>query len=249
VEIVPADFSKGADVSTAKEGKQQEHLKALSEISEAITSETYLDDILRLVVVVTAKVMGSNICALMLLNEETQVLEIRATQSVSKDYLSKPAIRLGEGISGKAAADNKPIIVWDVKEDPRYANKDVAVKENLCSLMSMPMSTKGRMLGVINCYTSVPHEFSKEEETILATVANQAALAIENTDLVMKAKLMEEELEARKVVERAKDILMKERSISGYEAFQALRRKSMDTRKPIREIAEAVILTSEIGKE
>jgi two-component system, response regulator PdtaR len=236
-------------MSAVKDEKRREHLEALSEISEAITSETYLDDILRLIVVVTAKVMGSNICALMLLNEETRVLEIRATQSVSKNYLSKPAVRLGDGISGRAAAENRPIAVWDVKEDPRYANKEVAVKENLCSLMSMPMSVKGRVLGVINCYTSVPHEFSKEEETILATVANQAALAIENTDLVMKAKLMEEELETRKVVERAKDILMKERSISGYEAFQSMRRKSMDTRRPIREIAEAIILASEVGKE
>jgi signal transduction protein with GAF and PtsI domain len=236
-------------VSTAQDGRQREHLAALSEISEAITSETYLDDILRLIAVVTAKVMGSNICALMLLNEESRVLEIRATQAVSKDYLGKPPVRYGEGISGRAAAENTPIAVWDVKEDPRYTNKEIAVQENLCSLLSMPMSVKGRVVGVINCYTSVPHEFSKEEKTILATVANQAALAIENTDLVMKAKLMEEELETRKLVERAKDILMKERSMSGYEAFQSMRRKSMDTRRPIREIAEAVILASEVGKE
>jgi AmiR/NasT family two-component response regulator len=111
----------------------------------------------------------------------------------------------------------------------------------------MPMSVKGRVLGVINCYTSVPHEFTREEQTILGTVANQAAMAIENTDLVIKAQLMEEELVTRKLVERAKDILMEERGISGYEAFQAMRRKSMDTRRPIREIAEAIILAHEVG--
>lgn len=226
---------------------RREHLEALSEISQAITSETYLDDILRLIVVVTAKVMSSNICSLMLLNQETGELEIRATQAVSEAYLKKPPVLIGVGLSGIAARDNMPVDCWDVKEEARYVNKDVATKENLCSLLCMPMSVKGRVLGVINCYTSVPHEFTREEKTILATVANQAAMAIENTDLVMKSKLMEEELETRKLVERAKDILMDERGISGYEAFQGMRRKSMDTRRPIREIAEAVILAHEIG--
>lgn len=224
-------------------------IEALSEISQAITSDTYLDDILRLIVVVTAKVMGSNICSLMLLNNDSGWLEIRATQAVSELYLKKPPVRLGEGVSGRAAKENRPIIVFDVKQDPAYVNKEVAVKENLCSLLSMPMSVKGRILGVINCYTSLPHEFSEEEKTILATVANQAAMAIENTQLLMQAKLMEEELETRKMIERAKDILMEEKGIGGYEAFQAMRRKSMDTRRPIREIAEAVILASEVTRQ
>ena len=228
--------------------QSKKHLEALSEISEAITSTTYLDDILRLVVVVTAKVMDSNICSLMLLNEQTGELEIRATQAVSEAYLEKPPVRLGEGISGLAAQENRAVDCWDVKEDNRYVNKDVAVKENLCSLLSMPMSVKGKVLGVINCYTSVPHEFTREEKTILSTVANQAAMAIENTDLVMKSKLIQEELEARKLVERAKDILMEQREISGYEAFTAIQRKSMDSRRPIREIAEAIILADDVGK-
>lgn len=228
---------------------RKKHLEAISEISEAITSETYLDDILRLIVIVTAKVMDSNICSLMLLDEETGELEIRATQSVSDVYLHKPPVKLGEGVSGVAAEENRPVVVMDVKKEKAFVNKQVALKENLCSLLCMPMSIKGRVVGVINCYTSVPHEFTDEEKTTLATVANQAAMAIENTDLAMKTKLMEEELETRKLIERAKDILMEERKISGYEAFRAMRRKSMDSRRPVREIAEAIILASEVGKK
>ncbi|MHB8895400.1 MAG: GAF domain-containing protein [Candidatus Geothermincolia bacterium] len=236
-------------VKSVPKRENSEHLQALSEISQAITSDTYLDDILRLIVVVTAKVMSSNICSLMLVNEQTGELEIRATQAVSEAYLKKPPVLVGVGLSGIAARDDKPVACWDVKEDDRYVNKNVAIKENLCSLLCMPMSIRGKVVGVINCYTSVPHEFTREEMTILATVANQAAMAIENTDLMMKAKLMEEELETRKIIERAKDILMEQRDISGYEAFQAMRRKSMDTRRPIREIAEAVILAHEIGMQ
>lgn len=224
-------------------------LEAISQISKAITSGTYLDDILRLIVVVTAKLMGSNICSLMLLNPETNELEIKATQAISDAYLKKPPVKLGEGISGLAAKENRPIVSLDVKKDPRYVSKDIAVKENLCSLLSMPMSIKGRVVGVINCYTSAPHRFTEEEMTVLSTVANQAAIAIENTELLIKTKLMEEELETRKLIDRAKDILMEEKGMSGYEAFTAIRRKSMDTRKPIREIAEAVIIANEIGKK
>lgn len=224
------------------------HLQALSQISEAITSQTYLDDILKLIVVVTAEVMESNICSLMLLDAEKQVLHIRATQSVSDEYLKKPPVRLGEGLSGIAAHENRPVVCLDVRRDPRYINKDIAEKEGLCSLLSMPMSIKGKVVGVINCYTSVLHEFTDEEKTVLSTVCNQAAMAIENTDLVMKANLMEEELETRKLVERAKEILMDERSMSGFDAFNAIRKKSMDTRRPLREIAEAIILADEVGK-
>lgn len=236
-----------ATYRAGKDGKAS--LEALSEISEAITSDTYLDDILRLIVTVTAKVMGSNICSLLLVNEETGELEVRATQAVSEAYLKKPPLKIGEGISGRAAKDNRPVSCWDVKEEPEYVNKEIAIRENLCSLLCMPMSIRGKVVGVINCYTSVPHEFTREEITVLQTVANQAAMAIENTNLLMKAKLLEEEIETRKLVERAKDILSLERGLSGYEAFQAMRRKSMETRKPIREIAEAVILANELGRK
>lgn len=227
--------------------ENKEKLGALLEIGRALTSDTYLDDILKLIVVVTAEVMDSNICTLMLLNNDTGELEIKATQSVSDAYLRKPRIKLGEGISGIVALKNEPMVSRDVKKDPLYINKEVAEKENLFSLLSVPLSVKGKVLGVINCYTPEEHEFTQEEKDILSTVANQAALTIENTDLAVRMKLIEEELETRKIIERAKDILMDEKCISGHEAFQAMRRKSMDARKPIREVAEAIILASEVG--
>ena len=230
----------------SKKLEHHKHLDALTEISRAVTSESYLEDILKLIVMVTAKVMNSNICSLMLLNQETGELEVRATQSVSDEYLKKSPIKLGEGICGLAVKEGHLITVWDVKEDDRYINKEVARVENLCSLLSVPLSVKGKVVGVINCYTSLPHEFTREEMTVLTAVANQAAMAIENTNLIMKSRLLEEELETRKLIERAKDILMEERDISGYEAFNAIRKKSMDTRRPLREIAEAIILANEV---
>jgi AmiR/NasT family two-component response regulator len=78
-------------------------------------------------------------------------------------------------------------------------------------------------------------------------VANQAAICIENTELIVKTKVIQEELEVRKLVERAKGILMKHQGLSEEEAFKRIRKASMDTRKTMREIAEAILLTHKMG--
>jgi signal transduction protein with GAF and PtsI domain len=217
-------------------------LDALTEISRAITSDLYLEDLLKLIVMVTAEVMDSNTVSLMLLDEKTQELRIRATQSISEDYLSKPPPRVGEGIAGLVARDGKPLVSRDVREDERYLYKEVARREGLCSLLSVPMFVKGRMVGVLNCYTSEPREFSEGEIRLLTAVACQAAIAIENTELLVRTRVIQEELETRKLVERAKDILMRDKKLGGEEAYRRIQRKAMDTRKSMREIAEAIIL-------
>lgn len=221
-------------------------IEVLTEISRAITDELYLDDILKLIVTVTAKVFGSKICSLMLLDEEKNELIIRATQSVSEAYIKKPNIKIGEGAAGRVFKENRPMVIDDVKKDPRYLNKAVAVKEKLRSLLSVPLNIKGKPIGVINCYTSKPHKFTDTEIKVLTAVANQAAVAIKNAELITKTKIVQEELESRKLIERSKDILMKELNISGEEAYRKIQKQSMDTRRTMREIAEAIILAREL---
>lgn len=234
--------------SESKDRSYSKQIEALSRISKAISSELYLDNILKLIVTVTAEVMGSKICSLMLLDEDKRELIVRATQSISEEYNRKPNLKLGEGIAGRVAQENRPISVLDVKKDPRYISVKIAKKEKLCSLLSVPLSVRGKVIGVINCYTSSPHRFTKSEMDVLTAVANQAAIAIENMELMVKSKVIQEELETRKLVERAKDILMEELAISGQEAFRKIQKQSMNSRKPMREIAEAIILAREIKK-
>src|SRR3989338_4033272 len=95
-------------------------IEALSKIGKAITSDLYLDDILKLIVTVTAQATGSKICSLMLLDEEKQELVIRATQSISEVYNKKPALKVGEGIAGKVIIEKKPIIIYDVTQEKEY---------------------------------------------------------------------------------------------------------------------------------
>jgi two-component system, response regulator PdtaR len=231
----------------------EEQIKALSKISKAIASDLYLADILRLIVTATAQVMGSNICSLMLIDDNKKELVIRATQSISEEYNKKPPLKVGEGIAGKVAKQNSPIVIKDVTKEKEYKYAYIAKKEGLRSLLSVPLTVKGKVIGVINCYTAVPHDFSETEIDILTSIANQAAVAIENTELMVKTNVIHEELEARKRVERAKGILMKEGGISEEEAYLRIQRYSMNYRKSMREISEAIILAENMkdtkGKE
>ena len=159
-------------------------INALLEISKAIASGLYLEDVLRLIVTVTANLMDSKICSLWILDEKDRKLKLKATQSISEEYLKERSLAMGEGVVGHVALHNQPMAILDVLKEPLYKEKELAKKEGLVSMLSVPMCIKERVIGVINCYTSYPHSFSKSEEEMLTTVANQAAICIENSGLM-----------------------------------------------------------------
>src|SRR4030043_584746 len=161
---------------TSTKGSLIKKLEALSKISKAISSDLYLEDILRLIVVVTAEVMKSKICSLWLVDERDKALKIRAPQSMSEEYLKERILKLGEGVVGYVAETKKPLAILDVLKEPRYKEKELARKEGLISMLSVPMAVKDKVIGVINIYTSYPHEFTETERALLTTVANQAAI-------------------------------------------------------------------------
>lgn len=224
----------------------RKHIETLSKVSEAITSSLYLEDILKLIVTVTAEVMNSKICSLMLIDDKTQKLSVKATQSISEVYNKKPSLKLGEGIAGKVALSGKPTVIKDVRKDPDYRNVTIAKKEGLCSLLCAPLKVKDKTIGVLNVYTSRPHKFTESEMSVLEAVSNQAAIVIENARLLVKTKVVQEELEARKIIERAKGMLMKTQGYAEEEAFRKMQKLAMNTRRTMREIAEAIILTQSV---
>lgn len=223
-------------------------VETLSQVSATITSGRLLEEILHLLVTMTAEMMGSAICSIMLLDPEREELRIAATQSLSEVYRSKPNLKLGQSISGRALKERRPIAVLDVTKDPGFTYPDLARKEGLCSLLSVPMLVKDKPIGVINSYTAHEHSFTAEERKVLQAVANQAAIAIENTSLMEKSFEMQEALEVRKTVERAKGLLMRSKHISEEEAFRLMQRQSMDTRRSMRDIAEALLLAGELDR-
>lgn len=231
-----------------KNDNVQEITEALLKIGEAITSDLYLEDILKLIVTITAEVMGSKICSVMLLDPKKQELTIKATQSISKEYINKNPLKIGEGIAGKVALENKPVAVDNIEASEHYKYKDIAIKEGLVSMLSVPLHVKGTVIGVLNIYTSAFHKFSDYEINFLSAVADQASIVIENYKLVVESQVIREELETRKSLEKAKGILMKELNLSEEEAFKKIQKFSMDNRKPVREVSEAIILSNEMRK-
>lgn len=226
-----------------------QYIKGLMDISRAITSDLYLEDILKLIVMVTAKVTGVEVCSLWLLDESVHppILRLKATQAIDPDYLQDRTLSMGEGVVGHVATHKRPLIVDNVLMEPRFKEKKMAQKLGLVSMVSVPLEVKDhKVVGVLNCFTSEDHVFSETEVNLITTVANQAALAILNTELMVKTKVIQEELETRKLVERAKEVLMKRRNKTGEEAYRWIRKRSMDTRKPIRLVAEAILLSEEL---
>ena len=171
-------------MSEVKKSSDAREINALLEISKAIASGLYLEDVLRLIVTVTANVMDSKICSLWILDERDQRLKLKATQSISEEYLKERSLAIGEGVVGHVALHNKPMTIANVLKEPLYKEKELARREGLVSMLSVPMCIKDKVIGVINCYTSYPRTFSKSEEEMLSTVANQAAICIENSGLM-----------------------------------------------------------------
>ncbi|MCC6731350.1 MAG: GAF domain-containing protein [Chthonomonadales bacterium] len=168
------------------------HLTTLSEVSQAITSNIYIDELLHLFVEMTGRTMNYKVCTVMLVNPDTDELVIKATQSQNEEYTQKPSLKVGASVAGRAVAEKRILTVRDVTAHPEYLFPSIAQKAGLCSLASVPLWVKGEVIGVLNCYTEKVHEFPKEELTILQALSAQAALAIETAKLMVKSAVIQE---------------------------------------------------------
>ena len=243
----------GAAIENARLYEQMKRkvmqLDTLSQVSATVSSNRLIDDVLQLIVTMTAQMMGSAICSIMLLDESSNELRIGATQSLSEQYRRKPNVKVGQSISGRAVQERRPIIVADVTREQDFMYRELAQREGLCSLLCVPMMVRERAIGVINSYTSKPHVFTTEDVKLLQAIGNQAAIAIDHTTLLEKSFEMQEALQVRKLLERAKGYLMRSKKLSEEEAFKLIQRQSMDLRKSMREIAEAILLAGEIEEK
>ena len=172
--------------------KRASQLSTLSEVSKTITSDLYLEEILQLIVAATADTLSFKICSLMLLDEDKQELVIKATQSKSREYAKKANVKLGESIAGRALASGQPVTVYDLKNSTEYVTPDLARREGLSSLASIPLLVKNKKIGVLNCYTEKPHRFTDDEISVLSALGAHAAIAIEHAKLMVKSAIIQE---------------------------------------------------------
>ncbi len=158
-------------------------LHAIFEIDKSITSSIELEVVLEQIVQLSVALIGGKLSSLMLLDEEKQELVIAASQGLSEQYTSKGNIKVGQSIAGMVIQEGRPIAVADIRSDPRHAYPELAAREGLCSMLSVPLSLKEGIIGVLNIYTEKVHIFSQHEINFFTSLASQAAIAIENARL------------------------------------------------------------------
>ena len=140
--------------------------------------------------------------------------------------------------------------------DSRFKRFQALIEDTYEAFLSVPIVSGGELIGVINVHHREPHEHSREEIGTLIFIGEQlgvtiskSLLAEENARLQEETQEMKRELAARKLMERAKGILQQKHGISEEEAYLRLRNQSRRLRRPVRELAEAIILAEDVSRQ
>jgi GAF domain-containing protein len=224
-------------------------MEALAAVAQTIAAESYLDRILQAISEMVAETLDSPVCSIMLVDDERRELVINAARCSTPEYLHKMPIKIEDSLIGRVIREGRHIMVPNVLEEKQYRYPELARKTGLASLLSVPLSSRDKVIGTINIYTRDQRAFTEDEIDFVKVVAGQAAIAIENARLMSETLEMKRTLETRKLVERAKGILQYKHSLTEEEAYLRLRNESRRLRRPMRDLAEAVILADDMNKK
>jgi len=184
-----------------------------------------------------------------LVDDEKRELTISAARCSSPDYLHKMPLKIEDSLIGRVVREGQHIVIPDVKEDKNYRYPELARKTGLTSLLSVPLALRDKVVGTINIYSRDLRNFYDEEIDFVKVVAGQAATAIDNARLMSETLEMKRTLETRKLVERAKGILQYKHHLTEEDAYLRLRNESRRLRRPMRDLAEAVIMADEMNRK
>ncbi len=171
--------------------------ESLVKVSRAINSPLTLDDALHTITREAAVLMHARVCSLMLLDETGQWLELRASHGASPAYTHKPRLHVNESLLGALVRRQKPLQVENVQTSSRYQHREMARREGLVSLLSVPLVYTSKAIGALSVYTAAPYQFSNEEVRILSAFAELSAIAIEKARVYERLVDVEEELRHR----------------------------------------------------
>jgi signal transduction protein with GAF and PtsI domain len=172
--------------------KELNLLKGVLEVSKAINSALDVKKVLHLLVKTATTALDIKAAAVRLMDEKRQMMELVASYGLSDRYITKGPVGVDKSIT--EAMMGKAVSIYDVAQDPRATYPKEAAEEGIKSILSVPISLKGNVIGVMRIYTSEPRDFSDDEITFISSLAEQAALAMENARLYQKLKGEYEEL-------------------------------------------------------
>jgi signal transduction histidine kinase len=166
--------------------KRLKEANALANIERLLskTERVGLGTVLQLIVDSARELIPqANYAVLHLLDTEKQILVPRAVSGFRVETTTtKLSMRVGEGIAGRVISLGEVINVGDTRTDPRFLNIPTTVK--FLSLVVAPIKSKEQPVGTISIQSSIPNAFSADEDRLLGALGNQAAIAIENADLL-----------------------------------------------------------------
>jgi signal transduction histidine kinase len=168
--------------------------ESLASVSQTINSTLNLDDALSVITREACVLMQAKVCALMLLDESREWLELRASFGAGEAYINRPRLSLEESLLGIVVRRKKPLQVENVQVSSRYQSVEVARREGLVALLGVPLLYGGQAIGTLSVYTGHPASFSNEEIHILSALAELSAIAIQKARLYERVVDVEEQL-------------------------------------------------------
>ncbi len=202
--LAPVPANKRTDMPTIFEISEEQKLQlaALFEVGKTITASLDQREVLHRILAACAKVMAAKICTLRMLNRETGMLELVASEGLAKEFLEEieTDIALGEAVVGKVVLNKRPYPVVDIQQSP-YKYASLAREHNLHSLLSVPIILHDEAIGGLTIYSQRPHAYDAGEIAVMESIARQAAVAIENAglyqDVINLVVLLNKIIEAR----------------------------------------------------
>jgi len=180
---------------------------------------------------------------------EGDYLVLRASKNPHPEVVDQLKIPMGEGITGWVAERLEPVAVpRNAWEDPRFKPFAELPEDRFEGFLSVPVLSRGHLVGVINVQHRLPHPYTVRQIKLISTVGFLVGAEIEAARLDSELSQLSQQLEARKVLERAKGILQRDLGISEEEAYLTLQRQSRQRRKPMKDVADAIVLSEEVRR-
>jgi uroporphyrinogen-III synthase len=224
---------------------EESHIDLVHEIGNHLASSIELQDVLMRVVQFTIPLVNCDSCLIYVLEDDHLVL--RASKNPHPEAMNRLKLKIGQGITGWVAEHKEPVAVAEKAAlDPRFQFFNELPEDSYEAFLSVPMMCRSRVVGVINLQHRLPHVYRRREIRLISTVGFLIGAEIERLRLEDANSSLWEKLQARKVVERAKGILQRDLGLSEEQAYLALQRQSRQTRKAMKEIADAIVLSEEV---
>jgi PAS domain S-box-containing protein len=164
--------------------KEREYLNVFQEVTKAVSSSLNVNDVLDMIVKKIPEVLRLKGATIRLLDDAGKELKLVAAHGLSEKYLNRGPVDTEENI--RTALSEKPVAIYDASTDGRICYRQEAVEEGIKSMLALPISARGEVIGVLRLLTSVPRDFTAEEIDFAASLAEQCGTAIENARMYEK---------------------------------------------------------------